>query len=207
MLSLDEINISYVMKYYKDTNIVDNYLNSIGLDKNQSAEMKKHITSEKVIEDSIKKWKTMIEKTKKGKAGGRKRKTKNHRKKRGKGKTRKIQRGGQGILTTLAIITGIIGVSAGTAFVLHVCSEMGSACLDRILPITPNDEDNYRLARRQERQQQRQERQQHNRRVQQRARQRLLDQRQQQQARRRQQEGYYDSDTETQESAAHARDR
>ena len=114
MLSLDEINISYVMKYYKDTNIVDNYLNSIGLDKNQSAEMKKHITSEKVIEDSIKKWKTMIEKTKKGKAGGRKRKTKKHRKKRGKGKTRKVQRGGQGILATLAVITGIIGISAGT---------------------------------------------------------------------------------------------
>ena len=207
MLSLDEINISYVMKYYKDTNIVDNYLDSIGLDKHQSAEMKKHITSEKVIEDSINKWKTMIEKTKKGKAGGRKRKTKKHRKKRGKGKTRKVQRGGQGILATLAVITGIIGISAGTALILHVCSEMGSACLDRILPITPNDEDNYRLLRRQEQQRQRQERQQHNRRVQQRARQRLLDQRQQQQARRRQQEGYYDSDTETKESATRARDR
>ena len=100
MVSVGEINISYVMKYYKDTNIVDNYLNSIGLDKNQSAKMKKHITSEKVIEDSIKKWKIMIEKTKKKKIdGGRKRKTKKHRrKKRGKRKTQKVQRGGNGIL-------------------------------------------------------------------------------------------------------------
>ena len=180
--------------------------NSIGLDKNQSAKMKKHITSEKVIEDSIKKWKIMIEKTKKKKIdGGRKRKTKKHRrKKRGKRKTQKVQRGGNGILTSLYIMTGIIGISAGLAFVLSTCYDVGGACLDRILPITPTEEDNYY---RQEQQRQRQERQQHNRRVQQRARQRLLDYRQQEEARRRRQSGDYDSDKETKESAAHARDR
>ena len=41
MVNEDEITTSYVMKYYKDTNIVDNYLNIIGLDKNQLVEMKK----------------------------------------------------------------------------------------------------------------------------------------------------------------------
>lgn len=101
-------------------------------------------------------------------------------------------------------MTGIIGVSAGLAFVLSTCYDVGGACLDRILPITPTEEDNYY---RQEQQRQRQERQQHNRRVQQRARQRLLDYRQEEEARRRRQSGDYDSDTETKESAAHARDR
>ncbi len=193
MVSVDEVNISYVMKYYKDTNIVDNYLNSIGLDKNQSAEMKKHITSEKVIEDSIKKWKTMIEKTKKKIDGGRKRKTKKHRrKKRGKGKTRKIQRGGNGILATLTLMTGIIGISAALALVLlyvrPICSDIGGACLDRILPIT--EEDNYWQQRQRQRQrQQRQQQEEENARA----------------LRRRQ--GDYDSDTETKESAAHARDQ
>ena len=193
MVSVDEVNISYVMKYYKDTNIVDNYLNSIGLDKNQSAEMKKHITSEKVIEDSIKKWKTMIEKTKKKIDGGRKRKTKKHRrKKRGKGKTRKIQRGGNGILATLTLMTGIIGISAALALVLlyvrPICSDIGGACLDRILPIT--EEDNYLQQRQRQRQrQQRQQQEEENARA----------------LRRRQ--GDYDSDTETKESAANARDQ
>ena len=197
MVSIDEINISYVMKYYKDTNIVDNYLNSIGLDKNQSAEMKKHITSEKVIEDAIKKWKIIIEKTKKKKIeGGRKRKTKKHRrKKRGKRKTQKVQRGGNGFLTSLYIMTGIIGISAGVAFVLSACYDVGGACLDRILPITPTDEDNYWQQRHQRRlvlQQRRRQRQQLQ---------------QEEEARRRHQSGYFDSDTETTESAAHARDR
>jgi len=193
MVSVDEVNISYVMKYYKDTNIVDNYLNSIGLDKNQSAEMKKHITSEKVIEDSIKKWKTMIEKTKKKIDGGRKRKTKKHRrKKRGKGKTRKIHRGGNGILATLTLMTGIIGISAALALVLlyvrPICSDIGGACLDRILPIT--EEDNYLQQRQRQRQrQQRQQQEEENARA----------------LRRRQ--GDYDSDTETKESAANARDQ
>ena len=205
MVSVDEVNISYVMKYYKDTNIVDNYLNSIGLDKNQSAEMKKHITSEKVIEDSIKKWKTMIEKTKKKIDGGRKRKTKKHRrKKRGKGKTRKVQRGGNGILAALTLMTGIIGISAALALVLlyvrPICSDIGGACLDRILPIT--DEDNYWQQRHQRRLVLQQRRQQRQQRQQQEAEEEEEDARV---LRRRQ--GDSDSDTETKESAAHARDQ
>ena len=151
--------------------------------------------SKKVIEDAIKKWKIMIKKTENEKKekidGGRKRKTKKHgRKRRGKGKTRKVQRGGNGILTSLYIMTGIIGISAGVAFVLSTCYDMGGSCLDRILPVTPTEEDNYWHQIRTENRRRRQQEQQ-----------------QQQRARRRRASGYYDSDEETKESAAHARDQ